>query len=163
MEIWTTESNPVKQSILSWAIVVVGLILVYGFRNFDVSGFTNSLAGFLLGILLVLIGVPAVLMVGKQTITVDPKIRQILIEDESRFGTKKKIIPFNEIVDLHVSSLGRRSEGTVSYYVSLKMTSGKTLPLFFPAYYEGRWDRSVAESRCSRIQSYLENQGIAAQ
>ena len=156
MDIWTAESNPLKQLVLSWAIVVVGLILVYGFRNFDASGFTNSLAGFLLGVLLVVIGVPAVLMTGKQTTTVDPKNRQILIVDESRFGTKKKIIPFDEIVDLHVSSLGRRSEGSVSYYVTLNLTTGKNLPLFFPAYYDGRWDRSVAESRCNRLQAYLE-------
>jgi hypothetical protein len=141
--------------VLSWAIIVVGLILMYGFRNFDGSGFTNSLAGFLLGVLLLVIGVPAILMVGKQTITVDPNARQITVEDNSRFGVKQKIIPFNEIVDLRVSRLGNRTEGSVSYYVSLKLTSGKNYPLFFPAYYDGRWDRSVAESRCSRLADYL--------
>jgi hypothetical protein len=155
MDTWTIESNPAKQTILTWAMIVVGLILMYGFRNFDASGFTNSMAGFLLGVLLMIIGVPAVLMLGKQTIIVDPKARHILMEDVSRFGSKKKIIPFNDIVDARVSRLGNRTEGSVTYYVTLKLTSGKTFPLFFPAYFDGRWDRSVAESRCSRLEEYL--------
>lgn len=155
MDTWRIESNPAKQTVLTWAIVVAGLALAYGFRNFDSSGFTNSLAGFLLGILLLIIGVPSILMVGKQTITVDPEARQITIEDASRFGTKSRIIAFNEIDDLHVSRLGNRSEGSVNYYVTLKLKSGKNQPLFFPSYYDGRWDRSVAESRCRRLQEFL--------
>jgi hypothetical protein len=157
MDAWTIESNPAKQTALAWAIVVVGLILAYGFREFDGSGFTNSLAGFLLGILLLIIGVPGIFMVGKQTITVDHEACRIMIEDTSRFGRKNRIIPFNEIVDLFVSELGARSDGSVSYYVTLKLTSGKNYPLFFPSYYDGRWERSVAESRCRRLEEYLRN------
>jgi len=155
MDTWKIESNPGKQTLLTWAIVVVGLILVYGFRDFDGSGFTNSLAGFLLGILLLVIGVPGLFKVGKQSITVDPKACQIIVEDSSRFGAKKRIIPFSEITDLCVSSLGNRSEGSISYYVAVKLTSGKDYPLFFPSYYDGRWDESVAESRCRRLEEYL--------
>jgi hypothetical protein len=155
MDTWKIESNPAKQTVLTWAVVLAGLVLAYGFRDFDASGFTNSLAGFLLGILLLTIGVPSALLVGKQTITVDPKACQIMIEDTSRFGKKNRIIPFNEIDSLHVSSLGNRSEGSTTYYISLKLRSGKSYPLFFPSYYDGRWDRSVAESRCSRLQEFL--------
>lgn len=155
MDMWKIESNPVKQTMLAWATAVVGLMLAFGFRNFDSSGLTNSLAGFLLGILLLLVGIPGIFMVGKQSITVDPKACRIMIEDTSRFGKKSRIIPFNEIVEVHVSSLGNRSEGSVSYYVTLRLESGKSFPLFFPSYYDGRWDRSVAENRCSRLQEYL--------
>ncbi len=155
MDPWKIESNSVKQSAFTWAIVVVGLVLMYGFRDFDGSGFTDSLAGFLLGVLLLIVGVPGILMVGKETISVDPNARQISIEHASRFGKKNRIIPFNDIIDVHVSSLGNRSEGSVSYYVTLKLSSGKNFPLFFPAYYDGRWDRSIAEGRCSRLEEYL--------
>ena len=155
MDTWKIESNPAKQTVLTWSIVVVGLILIFGFRDFDGSGFTNSLAGFLLGILLLVIGVPGLFKVGKQSITVDPKACQIIVEDSSRFGAKKQIIPFSEIRDLCVSTTGNRSEGSISYYITVKLTSGKDYPLFFPSYYDGRWDESVAESRCRRLEEYL--------
>jgi len=155
MDTWTIESNPAKQTVLTWAVVVVGLILVYGFRDFDSSGFTNSMAGFLLGVLLLVVGLPGIFMTGKQTITVDPQARRILIEDTSHFGKKTRSISFREIVDISVSSLGNRSDGSVSYYVTLKLASGENHPLFFPSYYDGRWDRSVAESRCRRLAMYL--------
>jgi hypothetical protein len=152
---WQIESNPQKQRALTWAIVVVGLMLAFGFRDFDTSAFTNSLAGFLLGVLLLVIGIPGVFMIAKQEITVDPKARRILIEDTSRFRKKSRAISFHEIAEVDVSSLGNRSEGSVSYYVTLKLRSGESYPLFFPAYYDGRWDRSVAESRRRRIEEYL--------
>lgn len=155
MDTWKTESNPAKQTMLTWAIIVVGLILAYSFRDFDASEFTNSLAGFLLGILLLLIGLPGTFMVGKETTTVDRKGRRILIDSTSRFGKKSRSISFNEIVEVFVSELGATSDGSVSYYVTLRLVSGETCPLFFPAYYDGRWDRSVAEDRCRRLEEYL--------
>ena len=53
--------------------------------------------------------------------------------------------------------MGKRSNYTVTYYVSLKLKSGKNFPLFFPAYYNGMWDVMVAEERCNRIKDYLRN------
>lgn len=97
MDTWKITSNPVKQTILTWAIVAAGLILAYGFRDFDSSGLSNSLAGFLLGVLLLIIGIPGLFMIGKQEITVDPKARRILIEDTSRFGKKSRAILFEEV------------------------------------------------------------------
>ncbi|HTY36003.1 MAG TPA: hypothetical protein VMH23_02775 [Bacteroidota bacterium] len=155
MEPWRTESNPAKQMMLTAVLVLVGAVLMYGFRNFDSSGFTNSFAGFLLGVLLLVIGIPSLLMVGRQTIVVDPSVRLILIEKANRFGSKTTTISFNEIADLRVSSMGSRTKGMVTYYVTLELVSGKHVPLFFPDYYDGRWDRSVAESRCQRLAECL--------
>jgi hypothetical protein len=155
IDTWKIESNPGKQTAIALACMVAGLVLATGFRNFDGTGMTNSLAGFLLGLLLLLIGVAGVLTGGKQTIVVDPKARRILIEDTSRFGKKTRSISFNEIVGVSVSLMGKRSSGTITYYLVLRLETGKTYPLFFPAYFEGRWDRSVAESRCRRLEEYL--------
>jgi len=155
MDIWKIESNPVKQTILTWAIVIVGLILAYGFRNYDGSYLSNSLSGFLLGILLLLVGVPGVFMIVKQTITIDRNSRQIVIEDVSRFKQKNQIIYFDEIDEVYVSRLGNRSEGSISYYVTLKLKSGNNYPLFFPAYYDRRWNKSIAESRCNQLKEFL--------
>ena len=155
MNIWTIESNPLKQTLFTWAMIMVGMVLVYGFRHYDGSYVSNSLAGFLLGVLLLSIGIPGLFMIGKQTITVDGNSGHIVIEDVKRFVKKKTMIYFRDIADVHVSELGNRSEGSVSYYVTLTLKSGKVHPLFFPAYYDGRWDRSIAESRCRQLQETL--------
>ncbi|MDD8017575.1 MAG: hypothetical protein PHP42_04320 [Bacteroidota bacterium] len=156
MDTWKVESNPAKQMIFTCGIVVVGLVLAYGFRHFDRSGFTNSLAGFLLGILLLVIGVPGLFMIRRESITVDSTTRRITIEKTNRFGKKDKIILFSEIADVSVTQLGNSSDGSPNFHVTLSLRSGKNFPLFFPAYYDGRWDRSVAEDRCRRLEKYLQ-------
>jgi hypothetical protein len=90
MNNWTIQSNPVKQAVLTVIIIILGVLLMYGFRNFDSTGFTNSLAGFLLGVLLLVIGFPDLVTIGKETITVLPKERKILIVNKNLF--RKKIM-----------------------------------------------------------------------
>jgi hypothetical protein len=80
-----------------------------------------------------------------------------VIEDVARFKKKKQIICFNDIVEVYVSELGNRSEGSVSYYVTLRLKSEKNCPLFFPAYYDGRWNKSIAESRCRQLEECLKH------
>ena len=97
MDSWTSQSSSAKQTTLSVACAVVGLVLVIAFRHFSGSG-GNVMAGFLLGLLLLLIGVAGFLLSGKQTVIVNPKARHILVEDSNRFGTKKRSIPFSDVV-----------------------------------------------------------------
>ena len=149
MEIWKIESNPIKQLIMSCLISIVGLIFVIGLRNADIHASSNIMAGYLLGWLLLLIGIASILAFTKQYITVDPIKRCITIEDINVLGSKIITLSFDEIIDIRVAEIGKRSNYTVTYYVSLRLKSGKTFPLFFPAYYDGRWDVSVAENRCS--------------
>ena len=155
MDTWKIESNPGKQVVLGWIVLVVGLTLAIGFRDFDSSGLTNSLAGFLLGLLLLLIGTGTLLLGGKRTVSVDPEARRVLIEDASRFGQKERSIAFDEVGEVYVDSLGDKEGGSISYDVVLKLTSGEAVSLFRPAYFEGTWNRSVMESRCRRLEEYL--------
>jgi hypothetical protein len=155
VETWKTESSPNKQAAIAVIAIVVGLILAYGFRNFDSSGFTNSLAGFLLGIMLVVIGVAALFSNGKETTTFDPKSRWILIERSTMLGKRQKVILFADIDDARVASIGHRSDGSVSYYVSLHLSDGRRIPLFYPSYYDGRWNRTLMEDRCDRVKDYF--------
>jgi hypothetical protein len=48
MDMWKFENNPGKQTALSLAYMVVGIILVIASRHFNGQDTTNSLAGFLL-------------------------------------------------------------------------------------------------------------------
>lgn len=154
------ESNPAKQTALLWACVLAGLVLVIGFRNFSGPGLTNSVAGFLLGLLLLLIGIAAFLVNGKQTIIVDPESRVIVVEDANRFGTKTRRIAFSDIVRIGLGYLGKKSNHVNFYYLFLKLKSGEEYPLFAPGrFYSGTSDRTVMESRRRRLEESLEPQG----
>ena len=158
MESWKIESSPGKQAAHGWIILLVGMILTVGFRNFDGSGLTNSLAGFLLGLLLLLVGIAALVIGGKRTVTVEPEARRILIEDVNRFGQKSRLISFDEVERVYVGSLGNREGGSISYDVLLKLKIGENVSLFRPACFNGTWSRSVMEDRCRRLQEYIQRQ-----
>jgi len=155
MDSWTSQSNSGKQILLSVACAVVGLVLVFGFRDFRGSG-TNAMAGFLLGMGLLLLGVAALLVGGKQTVVVDPRARCITIEDSNRLRTKKRSIPFGDIVDVGIGYLGSRSNYVAWYYLVLRLRSGETYSLFAPGrFFEGGSDKSIVASWKQRLEKYL--------
>jgi hypothetical protein len=155
MDIWTAQSNPGKQTMLSMMCAVIGLALAIGFRNF--SGFsTNVMAGFFLGVFLLLIGVVGFLVSGKQTVVIDPKGRIITIEESNRFGTKKRIILFSDVVDVSIGYLGKRSNFVTWYYLVLGLKNGEEFPLFSPGrFFDGGSDRAIVESWKRRLEGYL--------
>ena len=137
---------------------MIGLVVALSFRNFGVPGAQNGLAGFLLGILLLLIGIWAFLSNGTQTIVVDPKARRISITDTNRFRTRKRTIAFSDIVDTRVGYFGKARTFVTFYYAVLTLKSGETIPLFSPGhFYEGASDKAVMESRRQRIEEYLKH------
>ncbi|MBL0125645.1 MAG: hypothetical protein IPP88_24275 [Betaproteobacteria bacterium] len=156
MDPWKSESNPGKQTALALGCMVTGIVLVVGFRHFHGPGMTNSLAGFLLGMFLLVIGAAAFLVKGKQTVIVDPKARRIVIEDSNALGTKRRMIPFVDIVDTGIGYLGKRSNLVNFYYIVLKLRNGDNYSLFAPGrFFEGASDRSAMESRRQRLEVYL--------
>ena len=155
MDLWTSQSNPLKQVVLSVACVVAGLVLMIGFRDFAGSG-TNAMAGFLLGVLLLFIGVAAFLASGKQTVVVDPGARCITIEDSNRFRSKTRLIPFSDIVGVGIGYLGKRSNFVTWYYLVLRLRNGEEYPLFAPGrFFAGGSDQSVVASWRQRLEEYL--------
>jgi hypothetical protein len=153
---WRFESNPGKQTALSLACLAAGIVFMIVFRHFDGTGMTNSLAGFLLGLLLLLIGISAFLVRGKQTIVVDPRMRHIVVEDTNLFGTKKRLVPFSDIVHTGIGYLGKKSSFVNFYYINLKLRSGEEYPLFSPGrFFDGGSDRSVMEDRRQRLEEYI--------
>lgn len=152
----TFESQPVRQTALALGAIVIGLTLAIGFRHFEVTGMTNSLAGFLLGMLLLLIGFAGILVVGKQTIIVDPWTRCISVEDASTFWSSKRIIPFSNIVRTGISYVGQRTNHVNFYYITLHLRDGETYPLFAPGrFFEGGSDRTTMEERRIHLQEIM--------
>jgi hypothetical protein len=155
MEPWKSQSSPGKQLMLSIAVAMVGIILMIGFRGFE-SLNSNAGAGFLLGVLLVFIGIPGFLLCGRQTVLVDPQARQIIVEDSNRFGTKRRSISFGEIEDIDIGYLGKKSNYVTCYYLALKLRNGESYPLFAPGrFYEGSSERSIVANWKRRIETYL--------
>lgn len=161
MDSWKFESNPGKQTALSLVCIAAGTALAVGFRHFDGSGMTNSLAGFLCGLLLLLIGIPGFLLTGKQTIVIDPRLRCIIVEDQNRFETKKRVIHFSEITDTGIGYVGKKSNFVDFYYIVLELKSGEKYPLFSPGrFHEGGSDRSVMESRRQRLENCIHQANV---
>jgi hypothetical protein len=156
MEQWRSESSPGKQTAAAIGCTVVGVVLAYGFRDFTGPGMSNTLAGFLLGILLLVIGAAGLVMRGTQSVVVDPRMREITIEDKNCFGTKKRKIRFIEITGTGVGFLGKESNRVTFYYVLLKLRSGDEYPLFAPGrFYKGATDRHVVEGWRERLETCM--------
>jgi hypothetical protein len=156
MEQWTSESNPGLQMTSSLACLVVGLILAYSCRDLGDFAISNTFAGFLLGILLWIIGMAGILTVGKQKITIDPKERRILVENSSPFGKKERMILFSDINHIGVSYLGKESNLVTFYSLLLTLRNGEEYTLFAPGrFYKGSRDRNIVEGWRSRLGGYI--------
>jgi hypothetical protein len=155
MELWKTQSKSDKQMAVSAGCTLAGLIIAIGFRNFASTG-GNAMSGFLLGVLLLIIGVAGLLVTGKQTVTIDPKSRRITIEDSNRIKSKKRTIVFSDINEISIGYLGKKSNLVTCYYLVLKLRNGEEYPLFAPGrFYEGASDRSIVSSWKQRLEGYL--------
>ena len=155
MEPWKSESSPGKQSLLGVACTLVGVALAIGFRDFRGHG-GDALAGFLLGLFLLGLGVAGILASGKQVVIVDPGTRRIDISDSPRVGAGRRSIPFGDIAGVSVGSLGKRSNGVIMYYLALKLRNGSRFVLLPPGrFFKGSDDRSVVEGWKDRLERYL--------
>lgn len=155
MSPWTSESNPAKQLLMAALCTAAGAALMIALRNYGGTG-SNAFAGFLLGVLLLVIGVAGLLVSGKQTVVVDPQSRCIVVVDSGRFGTKTRSIPFEDVEDISIGFLGKRSNYVMQYYLVLKLKSGENYPLFAPGRgFAGSSDRAVVAGWQRRLEEYL--------
>lgn len=156
MNTWISHNNPGKQTALALGCTIVGAILIFGFRHFEGWHLSNEMAGFLLGLMLLMIGIWAFVAGGRQTVVVDPRLRRITVEDTTRFGTKKRAIAFDDIQHIGVAYLGKASNYMRNYYLALNLKNGEYYPLFAPGrFYEGSSDRSVVEGWQQRLEQCL--------
>ncbi len=153
---WTSQSSQGKQLAVSVGCALAGSVLAAGFRDFG-SLRSNSGAGFLLGLLLLGIGVWGLFAAGKQTVTIDGGTRLITVDDVRLIGgAKQRIIPFGDVLDVTLGFLGKRSNLVKNYYLVLRLRSGESYALFAPGrYFEGSSDRTVVEGWRDRLLGYL--------
>lgn len=151
---WITESSVGRERGAAFLMIAVGLALTIGFRHFDASGLSNSLSGFLLGLLLLLIGAGGLLFGGKITIAVEPRYRRIVISGKKVMRPSKLVIPFQDIARLSLAQQGDRNSGSIRYYVLAHLHSGQEIPLFY-GFFEGMFSEPTMERRMARLNRYL--------
>jgi hypothetical protein len=162
MEKWRTESSPLKQIVLSIVCILIGLVLAYKCRDFGELVLSESLAGFLLGILLLIIGIASIIIAGKQSIVIDPGARRITIDESNVFKTKTRTILFDDIIHIGIGYLGKRSNYVTFYYLVLRLRNGEEYPLFAPGrFYKGGSSRETVEGWRTRLEDYISLQQLS--
>lgn len=153
---WVSRSRSGKQLALAVGSSVAGLCLTIGFRGFLTSG-RDAFAGFLLGLMLLIIGIAGALASGPQTVTVDPRARHIRIEQAYLVGSRSRTIGFDEIAGVTIGYLGKASNYVQRYYLVLHLRGGRVYPLFAPGrFFDGSTDRSSVEGWRTRLLEYME-------
>ena len=147
---WITESSSTQKNIALVLMLVVGTALTAGFWGVNAASDVGSKAGFLLGLLILGLGICMFLFAGKQIIAVEPQSKRITITSAGRFRTRSKVINFNEVADVYVDEHGDREGGSVRYFVAAKLKTGKTIALFM-GFFEGSYSRSAMQARCQRL------------
>ena len=158
-EVWITESVAQKQQILHGGSFVVGVvILVMTYVNgASTQLHTSEYAAVAVGVALIVLAAWSFFMSVHQIVTVDTVGRVVQVVTKSRVRTRTKNIAFGDIETITLSELGDNEGGNAIYYVTVTDTRGVKTPLFFPAYFEGRFSRSVMEGNVERLKKCLEN------
>lgn len=131
MDIWETRSNNQQQTMISLACLVLGAVLLVALHDYGASG-SNSHAGFLLGVVLLGLGLATLLAGGSQTVQVDMHKREIRVLDQRITGSKSRTIAFDEVQGIEVGCLQTRSKHALRYFLQLQLASGESYALFSP-------------------------------
>ncbi|OIN93095.1 MAG: hypothetical protein AUJ20_05365 [Comamonadaceae bacterium CG1_02_60_18] len=153
MNDWTAQSNPSKQTWMVAMLTAMSLVLLYACRHFSNI---NTKAGFLLGLLLLVLGAWGLLTRSTQTIVIDAQKRRITVTDKSRTGSSERVIRFDDITHVGMGYLGKRSNFVQWHYLSLLLRSGERYPLFAPGrFYEGSSDERTVQGWRDRLETML--------
>ncbi len=160
MELWESSSDGRRQSALSLACLAIGLVLVLSLHDFGASGSSRQ-AGFLLGVVLTLIGGASLAVAGRQSVVIDPRKRVLTVHDRRLVGDRLRTIAFSEISQVQVAYLQTRSHQVLQYFLQLQLRSGETYALFAPGrMYPGASDPSLVAGWKTRLESCIETAGL---
>lgn len=155
VEKWTIKNNQTKEKIIVGALLLLGFALTYLLKSYYNFQLTTEAAGFYLGIILLVIGIGALVVMGDSQVVVDPKRRVIEMIYRNGRRTDRKVIPFDDVEHVGIIEQGDPEGGSVSYQLEVKLKDGKNIPLFAHGYYDGHFDRDVREAQLQRFNDYL--------
>lgn len=153
MNDWAAQSNPSKQTWMMGAVTAMGVALLYACRHVNDL---NTKAGFLLGLLLLVLGGWGQLTRSTQTIVIDAQKRRITVTDTTRTGHSQRVIRFDDITHIGMGYLGKRSNFVQWHYLSLTLRNGERYPLFAPGrFYEGSSNEATVQGWRDRLEAML--------
>ncbi len=162
MDVWELNSDGRRQTMLSGACLVTGLVLAISMREYGESG-SNMHAGFLLGAVLTLVGAASLAVSGSQRVVVDPRSRTIAIHDHRLVGHSMRRIAFSDIAQVQIAFLQTRSKTVLQYFLQLRLRSGEDYALFAPSrIYPGAADPAVVNGWKTRLEEILGMTGAAS-
>lgn len=136
--------------------MAAGLLLV-GWLHDAAPGGSNAQAGFWFGIMLLALGSITLIAHARQSVVVDPQLREIRIEDRRPLlGRRLRRIPFADVQDVQVAYLRTRTKTTIRYFLQLKLCDGQAYALFAPErIYAGASDPAVVAGWQTRLKTCL--------
>jgi len=149
------ESQRGKQTFGYWVGIAVGGLMVWLTRDWQGPGFSNELAGHLLGWGIVLLCLGAMVVGEKRILTLDPKKQQLVLEIQSRLGNKRLSYGFDQIVEFYVDRMGSTDGGSPYFDIVLVPRTGKRIWLFGGTYFEGRFQEASINALCQRFNDLL--------
>jgi hypothetical protein len=155
MNIWETRSNNRQQVVISGICLVAGIVLTVALRDYGASG-SNRQAGFLLGVVLLGLGIATLFAGSSQTVQVDVEKREIRILDQRIVGNQHHTVAFDQVQRVEVACLQTRSQHALRYFLQLQLVNGETYPLFSPEKaYPRASDAAVVASWKHRLDTML--------
>lgn len=159
MTTWEIHNNSRQQTVLSVGCLAIGLVLVALLHDAG-PGDSNAQAGFWFGGVLLLIGIGTLAANARQSVVVDPGLREIRIETRRLLGRQLRRIAFDDVVDVQVAYLQTRSQHAIRYFLQLQLEDGEQCALFAPErVYAGASDPAVVAGWRTRLNTYLKAPG----
>jgi hypothetical protein len=146
------ESRPELNLLMSIAIILLGLPLLWFARDF--SGFAdNKFAAFVLGGFLLALGVLTLLMGETRSVELDESRRRIALTIKRRIGgSRQVIIPYQEIENFTILRQGKASNFSVYYDIGVVRKNRKVVYLFGGCAFDGRMSREWVDGVRKRFE-----------
>ena len=115
------------------------------------------LAGLLLGRLLAVVDLGGLALADGQAVADSALLPPpLVLEEPMPFGFQPSQIGFSEIRDVAIGYQGKKSSFVQTYYLVLKLTTGKDYPPLAPGrFYLGASSRTTVEGWQRRLQEYM--------
>ena len=116
-----------------WVLIGVGALLLVLRHHLPGAGATGLLALALVAGVLLAVGVVIVVRKHSQTITIQASTMQIIVEDHTRFRSRRRIIRFQEVRELAVEARtdgdpDSRNYQSTTYRVVARLHDGNDIP-----------------------------------
>jgi hypothetical protein len=150
------QSKPGQTMLLSALCALIGLVLAIGFRKYTQMN-SNEFAGFMLGMLLLSLGVLGLLIRESRTIELDERRRRIMLDvRRSLGGSRRIVIPFSDIAGFGIGLQGKPASGTRYYDLVVQMRDSREIHLMGGCVFEGRMDRQWIDDLRRRFEQAVE-------